>query len=112
MFRSLIRPTFATAADPWGNDDAAMRPDQVLVLRAAIAAANALELRDDDVHASRRTSIAIPDDGRRRRRVAGDATPALTVRVYGTEPQPFITEVYADNNDEQRGRTRPSRSPT
>jgi DNA uptake protein ComE-like DNA-binding protein len=79
MFRASLR----SSAPPsnWG-------PAQELQLRAALAAINTLDVRDTD------------DDVTSRNIMISDATgaPAFNVMVYGTEKEPYITEVYASND--------------
>lgn len=111
MFRSPLRPTFATAATPWNSSTPRMQPDQVLLLRAALAAVNTIDLRDGDNNITFE-DIDMPatqDTTINSGTFPGDATPALTIRVFGTEQQPFITEVYA--NTMAASRTDPDRYP-
>lgn len=73
-----------------------MSPYEVMRLRAALAAVNAIDIRDrDDDVTSRRIVLrafayGAPDPAER---IEGE----VNVMVFGTEAQPYITEVYADN---------------
>lgn len=80
MFRSPLR-------DPSNNSQLRLNADQVALLRSAAAAVNAIDLRDsdDDVTSASFTT-----------QIAGEA---VDVRVFGTERQPFITEVYVSNDN-------------
>src|SRR5207244_1687021 len=83
MFRSPMRFPAAAAGAP-----VALSTSHMLLLRSAIAAINAIDLRDGDDDISSR-QITLPN-------VDGAGTNYLAT-VYGTERQPFITEVYADS---------------
>lgn len=93
MFRSPIRDTRVPAGGGGGAGSVVrMLPYDVLKLRAAIAAVNAMDLRDsdDDVSEEIITVNVIEDN-------TNDAAVETTdVRVFGTEMQPYITEVYAN----------------
>lgn len=90
MFRSIIRdpraPTVAT--DP---SFTRLSPDMMMYLRSAIAAANAMELRDADEDITPRTITLSLTEG-------GANNIPITVTIYGTEKQPYITEVYANTD--------------
>jgi hypothetical protein len=92
MFRSVI-------GDNRGVTSAYMAQDQVLMLRSALAAANAEDLRDQKPLASgvsqeEQTARAIP------LKASIDGTNKdVIANIYGYEPQPFITEVYANTDD-------------
>jgi hypothetical protein len=90
MFRSVIRDTRVPAAGPGSVNR--MLPYDVLKLRAAIAAVNAMDLRDSDNDVSEQAvTVNVIQDN------TNDAVQAVTTaRVYGTEAQPYITEVYAN----------------
>ncbi len=79
MFRSPIRDA-ATSA----SDRKFLSPAQVIMLRAALAAVNAIDLRDADDTVTAR-AVVLPGD-------TIQPTPYRVV-VYGSEKQPFITEV-------------------
>lgn len=57
---------------------------QMLQLRAALAAVNTMDLRDADKDVTSRT-ITI---------TAGNAAPQFKVNIYGSEMQPYLTEVF------------------
>ena len=94
MFRSVVREQtpVAIAGPGTATGDTSytatqvrrLSPAQMLKLRAAIAAVNAMDLRDGD------------DDVTSRRIVLTDATgaPEYDVEVFGSEIQPFIGGVY------------------
>src|SRR5205814_17276 len=81
MFRSTLRNLGATTTS------GILTPSMVMQLRSALAAVNTLDLRDtdDDI-----TSVEIP----LKDMPAGNI--AYTARVYGTEKQPFVTEIYVN----------------
>lgn len=83
MFRSPIRDPQATATEKLG-------PMQMLLFRSALAAFNANTLRDGTQSMTMKT-ITLPADP------AGQ--PAVDVRMYSLRPQPFITEVYCQNDN-------------
>lgn len=91
MFRSPIRSTTLK-----------LHPYQVMLLRAAIAAVNTIDLRDNDDDVTSRTITlpAMPASVYRATAavISVPAAPAYNVTIYGTEMQPYITEVYANNN--------------
>ncbi|MDB5174358.1 MAG: Helix-hairpin-helix motif containing protein [Phycisphaerales bacterium] len=90
QFRSSLR-------DPDGTGNAAkifFPFDQMQLLRSALAAINTVDLRDSDENV---TSAHVT------LRVIKDGTPhAADVIVYGNERQPFITEVYVNNDTAQQ----------
>jgi hypothetical protein len=84
MFRSPLRP-------PSANATTAMQPFQVMQLRSAIAAMNVLSMRAPyDVQPQNVVLAALP----------GSNGKAYTARIYGLKKQPFITEIYLNNNPE------------
>ena len=98
IWRSVVRPmTAAAGALPTGivTDDTTttvgatpikrLSPAQMLKLRAALAAVNAMDLRDADADVTSRRIILNASNG----------TPEYEVEVFGTEVQPFIGGVYA-----------------
>jgi DNA uptake protein ComE-like DNA-binding protein len=87
MFKSTLRDMRYT--DPAGFNAATARlaPPQQLLLRAALAATNAMDLRDPD-------PFPTPQVVRLTARIDDVDTP-VDVTLYGGEPQPFLTEVYA-----------------
>ena len=106
MFRSVLRAAHdrgAAATPPattgyWNNNTTRLPADQVLVLRAAIAAANLEALRDSSENSAsgnfnaRTLMHDIPLTGV----VNGVAVP-IVAHVFGLRSQPFITEIYADS---------------
>ena len=66
-------------------------------LRAAIAAVNTIDMRDNDDDVTSRQVTLV--DGN------NPNLPIVYATVYGAEPQPFITEVYATN--QQNGSAQP-----
>lgn len=94
MFRSVIRSFMLNRTS--GQETASgviatnyfLRPDQVALLRSALAAVNAEDLRDTDFKVTRRTINLIGTN-------ANGGTAALAATINGYEPQPFITEVFA-----------------
>jgi hypothetical protein len=75
MFRSVLRNRTLPL----------LRPDQMLQLRAAQAAVNAMDLRDSDDNVTSRHITLMNTDG---------VTPQYEVEVYGAEKQPYISEVF------------------
>ena len=84
MFRSSIR-------DIGGNGRFRFEPDQQLLLRSAIAAQNTVQMRNRYPAGSFK-NINL--------RASIDDTPdqRVQVTIYGIQPQPYITEVYVNNN--------------
>lgn len=84
MFKSPLRDP-RPVGDP---TRLSLNPDMVMYLRAALSAVNTLDLRDADENVTVRTISLTMVEG---------ASPAVPVQatVYGTERQPYITEVYA-----------------
>jgi hypothetical protein len=83
MFRSSIRNTSNALVSPsgWGTP-------QELQLRAALAAINTLDLRDADDDITSRDIVI----------TGADLSTQFKVTVYGSEKEPYITEVFADAN--------------
>ncbi|HWP41346.1 MAG TPA: hypothetical protein VNL70_10510, partial [Tepidisphaeraceae bacterium] len=81
MFRSSIR-------DMQPTPTVLFPAHQQLLLRAALAAVNAEDLRDSDLYTVTRRSIHL-------QMLRGTGATNAKVYVFGTERQPFITEVYA-----------------
>ncbi|MDB5357226.1 MAG: Helix-hairpin-helix motif containing protein [Phycisphaerales bacterium] len=91
QFRSSLR------MPPGVGGQTFLNPAQMVYLRSLIASIQAKDLRDsdDDVDSRR---VEIPG-------VVINGVPSLTnvtVTVFGTERQPFITEVYANNDNSQQ----------
>ena len=76
MFRSVLRDSRTTGAT-------ILSGAQMLKLRAALAAINAIDLRDSDDDVSSKHIVLDDSYG----------NPQYDVEVYGTEAQPYITEV-------------------
>ncbi|QOV91769.1 ComEA family DNA-binding protein [Humisphaera borealis] len=74
--------TFGDVVRPSGGGAVPLQPYYVKQLRAALAAVNTIDIRDQDDDVTSRTVTMSAMDG----------TNAITARVYGTERQPFITE--------------------
>ncbi|HSZ58730.1 MAG TPA: hypothetical protein VK797_23880 [Tepidisphaeraceae bacterium] len=94
MFRSPIRvppaPTGTSSTSIWE-----ISPVQVMQLRAALAAVNTIDMRDGDDDVTDRTMHLTDFD-------SGTQPNQLMMKdviatVYGSERQPFITQVYATN---------------
>lgn len=93
MFRSPLRTGQQVIPVQQGAATApvALTPLQVMQLRSALAAVNTIDLRDaDDDVASRIVTLSDPNN-------ANAAMKTVKAIVYGTEMQPYITEVYASN---------------
>jgi hypothetical protein len=86
MFRSSIRNQGNAGTPHWG-------PAQELQLRAALAAVNTIDLRDSDDDVTSRDIVITGDD---------QAT-LFKVTVYGSEGEPYITEIYANDDSSASG---------
>jgi hypothetical protein len=120
MFRSPIRaaqdenfvtkPPIVAGAAPSAppasppSDVVSLPPFEVLLLRAALAAVNTIDLRDADHEV---TSRLITLKGKTARGVEKP----LDVTVFGNEPQPFITEVFVHTNTQDNGGPGGQRNP-
>jgi hypothetical protein len=82
MFRNPIRSV--TSGAP-GAGTPTLTPQQVMYLRAAIASVNAMDLRDADDDVTSRI-ITIPGT-------------SYQAAVYGTEKQPYLTQIFAINDE-------------
>lgn len=84
MFRPVLRnPTTPAVA-------LTMTSTEVMMLRAAIAAVNTMDLRDSDYHVTTRRVF-----------LYNSTSPAdikYEAMIFGGEPQPFITEIYANTD--------------
>lgn len=116
MFRSPLRPEIPA---PYSPRIARMHPYQVMALRAAIAAANTIALRTDFDPAGSTIindrnipfyEIVLPQvnatyDHTTYAGAGANPPPnfyaGVGATVYGVKRQPFITEVFVDNNTEQ-----------
>lgn len=87
MFRSPIRGIGSAGAATQPSDPA-LSNQQVMQLRAALAAVNTMDLRDADDDVTSRT-IFLPN---------ASGTPQYQVNIYGTEKQPYLTHIYARND--------------
>jgi DNA uptake protein ComE-like DNA-binding protein len=115
MFRSVVRGIGPAAShqtllvDSANNPDA-MHPYQVLQMRAAIAALNAKSLREADF-----PGVKVPHQKITLQPVAlpggGTSLQFKTVHLYGIKRQPFITEVYLNNNPEDQPRSAAATDP-
>jgi hypothetical protein len=83
MFRSPLR-------DPRYAYGVSLSPYETMLLRSALAAVNAEDLRDIDLDVTAR-EIGL-------RAMIDGTEQTVQVVVYGTEPQPYITEVYAQTD--------------
>ena len=94
MFRSPIRavPDIAAGYTPLTPR---MTPQAAMMMRAAIAAVNAEDMRDADSDVTAR-KITLPVQ-------IGAAVASCDVVVYGTEAQPYITEIYANTDTSSLG---------
>ncbi len=99
MFRSPIRD--------WRKSDSTtafqrLLPQQVMTLRSALAAVNSMALLDDKKPAASNNPypLLIPRRQFTLYNVNNPQSPVpqYEVSVFGYKPQPFITEIYADND--------------
>jgi hypothetical protein len=91
MFRSILR-------DPRGSTpNSFMMPDQVMLLRSALAAANTEALRNHEN--DRMFKHVVPGLAA----TINNGTATVNVRLAGYKPQPFITEVYANTDNVTKG---------
>ena len=74
--------------DPTGTST--LPPSQMVLLRSAQAAVAAIDIRDSDTDVTSRVIYL---------NTGTAAEPVKKVTVFGTEPQPFITEVYVNNEN-------------
>lgn len=76
-----------------------MTSSEVMQMRAALAAVNTIDLRDDDDNiTARRIQTAVYPNS-----PIGTVYPRHDVTVFGTERQPYLTEVYVNNDTSVRG---------
>ena len=87
MFRSPIRGTR-------GNFQWTLHPYQVMQLRAALAAANVMSLRDGAGFDAKPVEYAVT----LQKPTSPHPAQLCRAHVFGSKPQPFITEVYVNNN--------------
>jgi hypothetical protein len=110
MFRSTVRAvprSNANANNLFGADTPRLPTDEVMRLRAALAAVNTIDMRDaDDDVTFQDVNLAVTLN---RGNNLLDETPSDDtavvgrVRVYGHERQPFITEVFAHLDTQSTG---------
>lgn len=74
-------------------------PASQLLLRSLIAAVNAKDIRDSDDDVTSATIFGLPVV------VGGNYINTAKLTVYGTEIQPFISEVYVNNDTSTQGAT-------
>jgi hypothetical protein len=93
MFRPVLRNPLNPEEDL--TDPTTGQPTitsfEVMMLRAAIAAVNTIDLRDGDYHVTSRKVVI--------RNSANVANAKYEATVFGAEPQPFITEVFAQTDN-------------
>jgi hypothetical protein len=79
--------------------------DETIRLRAALAAVNALDMRDGDDNITFQdvTLRASLDRGADEMTEQDDAAVLVRARVYGNEKQPFLTEIFAHTQVQQPG---------
>jgi hypothetical protein len=99
MFRNPLRTNSqvvpAPVAGPGGGPapaTCALTPIQVMQLRSALAAINTMDLRDGDFDVNSRV-VTLSDANNPNTNMK-----QVLATVYGNEPQPYITEVYANNS--------------
>jgi len=84
MFRSPLRP-------PGGPSTTVLQPFQVMQLRSSLAALNVISLRTPfDVQPQNVTLTPLP----------GTNGKPYVAHIYGMKKQPFITQIYVNNNPE------------
>ena len=97
MFRSPLRDNRNDKPDIKDSDNERLRlpGSQVALLRAAIAAVNTIDMRDANRNVTSETiqlyAYRNPDWNDE-----GNSRVKVSVTVFGYEPQPFISEVYAN----------------
>ncbi|MBC7783126.1 MAG: hypothetical protein H7144_04740, partial [Burkholderiales bacterium] len=123
MFRSPIRSTpdapagvnavWATYPEPPSYRSALrLMPDQVLLLRSAIAAANLEALRAQNSPVPGGDPVTTPDVLQQRNiplKLANGTD--VTASIYGVQRQPYITEVFAQNDTVTHGPVLPGGLP-
>jgi hypothetical protein len=108
MFKNPIRaqpPSIGPSAFKFNQSTPRLMTDHTMRLRAALAAVNAMDMRDsDDDVTVREINIGLNlDRGTDVIDEADDLNAIGRVRVYGHERQPFLTEVYANNDNVTTG---------
>jgi hypothetical protein len=101
MFRSPLRASPGVTGAP--KPSPALHPSQVLQLRAALAAANTLQLRSKDGDTAPvlgfPIKLTLPTTVDKS---SGKFKDTYSAAVFGVKRQPFITEVYVNNNPEKQ----------
>ena len=93
MFRSPLRAVNKTPGTPITSGAPRILPRGMVLVRSAIAAANAVDWRDTDYDVTTmRVDLTVNDQ-----EVTADV-PAMSVAIFGQEPQPFITEIYVQTD--------------
>jgi len=105
MFASPVRvvPPPGAAAAAWSETTPRLFQDDTMRLRAALAAVNAMDMRDNDDEVTfqdvaLRVSLDTGSD-EELEGDSGDVAVFARARVYGHERQPFLTEVYANTSN-------------
>lgn len=70
---------------------------EVIKLRAALAAVNAIDMRDADYNVTSERMLLLA--------AVNNATQLVEATVYGNEAQPYITRVYCENDNATKGST-------
>ena len=103
MFAPPIRAVPAAAGAPWGPATPRLLQDETMRLRAALAAVNAMDMRDnDDVVTVQEVTLRVAVNRGTEEEFEwqdDDDIVYARARVYGHERQPFITEVYANTQN-------------
>ena len=97
MFRSPLRVTPAATGAPYGPATPRMMTDHTMRLRAALAAVNTIDMRDNDDDVTvRELSVGVTfSRGASAVNIYDDVNVLAKARVYGHEKQPYLTEVFA-----------------
>lgn len=95
QFRNPIRDPAAVPQFP-AQPGERLTPSEVLQLRTALAAVNAMDIRDSDTNVTGR-QITTYDF------TTTPPTPLHVISVFGSEMQPYITEVYYNNDNVNPG---------
>jgi hypothetical protein len=101
QFRSSLRDVRLNSSNNFDTQTIRFAPFQQMLLRSALAAVNTIDLRDSDDDITSRTIILrawTPTDAEDASRGTGDFHP-VEVTVFGSERQPYITEVFAHTDN-------------
>ena len=93
MFRNSLRDPTAG-----GTGNTFFTPANEMLLRAALASINTIALREPTDKTTATHDVIPSRDIVLRATVGGTANSLVTVRVYGSKIQPFITEIYAQTD--------------